>query len=90
MSDYIYLGDRLTDPALKGATCNAVRRTDGKCIRKRGAMLVTFEDGRVVNVIGRLLRLSSKYTKRGLSREPKPVDMSKHGVTRIVHLVFES
>ena len=28
---YIYLGDRMTDPLLKGA-CQAIR-TDGKCIR---------------------------------------------------------
>ncbi|WP_234733618.1 hypothetical protein [Tellurirhabdus bombi] len=54
---YLYLGDRLTDPALKGQRCTAVRRADGKCIRgKNGSMLVRFESGRVVAVIGRLLR----------------------------------
>ncbi|HLL94309.1 MAG TPA: hypothetical protein VK404_04970 [Spirosoma sp.] len=54
---YNYLGDRMTDPALKGATCTAVRRTDGKCVRGRnGSMLLFFKSGRVAVVIGRLLR----------------------------------
>ncbi len=54
---YIYLGDRLTDPSLKGARCSAVLRPDGKCIRGRGSMLVRFdgEDAPRV-VIARLLR----------------------------------
>lgn len=52
---YKYLGDRLTDIKFKGATCKAVRRNDGKCIRGRGSMLVEFEDKKVV-VIARLLR----------------------------------
>ncbi|TCJ19551.1 hypothetical protein EPD60_00035 [Flaviaesturariibacter flavus] len=55
--EYRYLGDRNTDPALKGAACSAVRRADGKCIRgKNGSMLVRLEDGRKMVVIGRLLR----------------------------------
>lgn len=54
---YKYLGDRLTDPELKGKTCEAVLRPNGKCIRgKNGSMLVKFENGREANVIGRLLR----------------------------------
>ncbi|GAA4332267.1 hypothetical protein [Flaviaesturariibacter amylovorans] len=54
---YRYLGDRHTDPALKGALCTAVRRADGKCIRGRnGSMLVQLEDGRKMVVLGRLLR----------------------------------
>lgn len=53
---YRYLGDRHTDPSLKGKICEAVRRTDGKCIRgKNGSMLVSF-DGVRHNVLGRLLR----------------------------------
>ncbi len=53
---YKYLGDRLTDNALKKAECIAVRRPDGKCIRGRnGAMLVSFNGIKHV-VIGRLLR----------------------------------
>ena len=57
MTRYYYLGDRMTDPALKGATCTAVRREDGKCIRGRnGSMLVAFDSGRTAVVIGRLLR----------------------------------
>lgn len=57
MSDYIYLGDRHTDPALKKQPCNAVRREDGKCIRgKNSNMLVQFQDGTKHVVVGRLLR----------------------------------
>lgn len=53
---YKYLGDKLTAPEFKGQTCEAVRRLDGKCIRGRnGSMLVSF-NGKLVNVIGRLLR----------------------------------
>lgn len=55
-AEYTYLGDRNTDPALKGQPCTAVRR-GGKCIRGRnGNMLVRFGDGRMVNVVARLLR----------------------------------
>lgn len=54
---YKYLGDRLTDPELKGKTCEAVKRENGKCIRgKNGSMVVRFDSGREANVIGRLLR----------------------------------
>ena len=58
MSEYRYLGDRMTDPALKGAGCVALRRTDGKCIRGRnGSMLVQFAGEATPRVvIGRLLR----------------------------------
>lgn len=56
---YIYRGDRLTDPALRGAACVAVVRADGRCIRGRGSMLVTFdgEDAPRV-VLARQLRKS--------------------------------
>jgi hypothetical protein len=54
--NYRYLGDKFTDPALKGQTCRAIRAIDGKCIRgKNGNMLVSF-DGKPVVVIARLLR----------------------------------
>jgi hypothetical protein len=53
---YIYLGDRFTDPDLKGKPCVAVRRPDGKCIRgKNGNMLVSFGGVKVI-VLARLLR----------------------------------
>lgn len=59
--EYRYLGDRLTDPALKGQYVSALRRPDGKCIRARnGAMLVADEKGKPVVVLGRLLRKLSK------------------------------
>jgi hypothetical protein len=54
MNEYIYLGDRFTDPELKGKECKAVRK-DGKCIRKNSKMLVEF-DGRQVIVLARRLR----------------------------------
>jgi hypothetical protein len=54
--EYIYRGDRMTDPELKGSTCEAVRRHDNKCIRgKNGNMLVTF-NGKKTVVIARQLR----------------------------------
>jgi hypothetical protein len=54
--DYKYLGDRNTDPSLKGKHCSAVRRK-GKCVRgKNGNMLVEFEDGTRHVIVARLLR----------------------------------
>ena len=54
---YRYLGDGMTDQALRGARCEAVRRPDGKCIRGRnGNMLVRFDDVRRVVVLARHLR----------------------------------
>ncbi|MBD2757309.1 hypothetical protein [Spirosoma validum] len=61
MTSYTYLGDRMTDPTLKGQLCQAVRRDDGQCIRGRnGSMLVQFDTGRTAVVIGRLLRKISQ------------------------------
>ena len=58
--EYLYLGDKNTDAALRGKKCAAVRRANGKCIRgKNGSMLVTFGDTKMV-VVGRLLRRISK------------------------------
>lgn len=55
--EYTYLGDRITDQHLKGKRCNAVRRSDGKCIRgKNGSMLIEFTDGAKAIVVARLLR----------------------------------
>lgn len=54
---YIYLGDRMTDVALKGQPCEPVRRADGKCVRGRGSQLVRFADGVVRVVIARRLRV---------------------------------
>jgi hypothetical protein len=54
---YIYLGDRLTEPALVGALCGPVRRADGRCVVGRGKAVVRFGDGRPVVVLRRRLRL---------------------------------
>jgi hypothetical protein len=55
--DYTYLGDKLTIDSLKGKQCNAIRRTNGKCIRsKMSTMLVKFENGTVHNILARRLR----------------------------------
>ena len=48
---YAYRGDRLTDPALKGATCVAVLNEVGKCIRRKRAMLVKFDHEDVARVV---------------------------------------
>lgn len=49
---YVYLGDRLTDPKLKGARCAAVLNPNtGKCITQRSAMLVMFEGEIVPRVV---------------------------------------
>ncbi|GAB3325939.1 hypothetical protein GCM10027299_24700 [Larkinella ripae] len=65
--EYIYLGDRMTDPNLKGQPCSAIRRADGKCIRgKNGSMLVQFSSGPKI-VIGRLLR---KVIPAGTEEKP--------------------
>jgi hypothetical protein len=49
MKEYIYRGDRMTDPRLKGKRCTAVLRMDGKCIRGRnGNMLVVFNKKKMV------------------------------------------
>jgi len=57
VSSYRYIGDRWTDPALKGIRCRAVRRPDGRCVRGRnGSMLVEVATGQRVVVLGRLLR----------------------------------
>jgi hypothetical protein len=54
---YTYLGDRFTDPKYRRAECNAVRNEKGKCIRGRnGSMLVRFESGETVVIVGRRLR----------------------------------
>ena len=53
---YVYCGDKLTSPELRGLPVNAVRRADGKCIRGRnGNMLVVDAQGKRHNVLGRHL-----------------------------------
>lgn len=54
---YVYLGDGLTDRALRRQPCDPVRRGDGKCVVGRGKQLVQFADGRMVVVLRRRLRL---------------------------------
>jgi len=57
VKEYIYIGDRFTDPALKDKPCKAVKRNNGKCIRGRnGNMLVEFE-GVQCNILAKRLRL---------------------------------
>lgn len=42
---YVYLGDLVTDDALRNRPCEPVRRADGKCIvgRRLSSQLVRFE-----------------------------------------------
>lgn len=71
MTTYTYLGDRFTDPAYKGKTCTAVRRSDGKCIRgANGNMLVSFDGVKVV-VLARLLRKASNFLTASPKKQPK-------------------
>lgn len=59
---YVYLGDKMTDSRWTGQPCDPVRRLDGKVIvgRKPRNQLVRFEDGSLVVVLGRRLRLTDK------------------------------
>lgn len=50
---YMYRGDKITDPALKGARCSAVLQPSGKCISGRSAMLVLFDGEQVARVVMR-------------------------------------
>jgi hypothetical protein len=56
---YIYLGDRLTAPELRGQRCDPMRRPDGKCIIsvRMATALVRFEDGSIRCVLRRRLRV---------------------------------
>lgn len=62
---YVYRGDRLTDPALRGKRCVAVLRADGKCVRGRGTMLVLFEGEDAPRAV--LARQLRKITAPGTS-----------------------
>ena len=71
---YVYLGDALTRPALRGAPCDPVMRTGaaGRPVVTRGRnrnQLVTWLDGTRDVVPGRHLRLASK---RGAPPPPSP------------------
>ncbi len=62
---YIYLGDRLTRPDLKGQPCDPVLRADGRVIRARNRnQLVRFASGALCIVAGRRLRVAEKVMAR--------------------------
>jgi hypothetical protein len=64
LSEYIYLGGKNTVEYLINKRCDAVRRSDGKCITSRmETMLVVFQDGVKHNVLRRRLR-KTKPAKR--------------------------
>lgn len=55
--EYLYHGDKATDPKYKKQPCRAVRNSAGKCIRgKNSNMLVQFENGDQVVIMARTLR----------------------------------
>jgi hypothetical protein len=54
--EYIYRGDKLTSPELKGKSCKAIRRSNGKCIRGRNSNMLCDFDGVKVVVLARMLR----------------------------------
>ena len=51
---YTYLGDRFTDPELKGMQCDPILR-NGKCIRSKKATMLVISD-KTYNVLARRLR----------------------------------
>lgn len=63
--EYIYLGDKNTDPSNRLKRCRAIRK-NGKCIRGRnGSMLVIFDNEIRQIVVGRLLRRLDKNKPSG-------------------------
>lgn len=63
---YRYLGDRLTDPKLKGMLCDPVKDTRGKCIlgRRMATALVVNTQGERHVVLRRRLRLREKHGEK--------------------------
>ena len=62
---YVYLGDRLTRPDLRGMRCDPVRRPDGRCVvstRLASALVVDAAGERHV-VARRRLRLAEKLER---------------------------
>lgn len=57
---YVFLGDRMSRPEMKGIACDPVRRADGKCIVSiaRASALVVDGEGRQHVVPRRRLRLA--------------------------------
>jgi hypothetical protein len=64
---YTYLGDTWTRQDLRGALCDAVPRHDGKCITRRGSMLVRFASGETHVVLVRRLRVNPYPAARSAS-----------------------
>lgn len=54
---YVYIGDKLTDPALICQPCDPIRRKDGACVVGGSKQLVRFGSGRVAVVLRRRLRV---------------------------------
>lgn len=57
---YIYLGDAMTAPELRGAACDPVLRADGKCVVGGSKQLVVFADGTRHVVLRRRLRRTDR------------------------------
>lgn len=76
MSRYVYLGDKLTAPALKGMRCDPVRRADGKCVlsTRMATALVRDQSGVAHVVLRRRLRLAAPPPTSGSSATPAADD----------------
>ena len=61
---YIYLGDALTRPDLRGMECDPIRRPDGRCIVSTplASAMVVFATGERAVVMRRRLRLTRGRT----------------------------
>ena len=64
-SRYVYLGDRWSGDAWRGASCDPLRDARGKAVVGRGNAAVVRADGSVAIVNRRRLRLREKYEARG-------------------------
>lgn len=56
MTKYLYSGDRFTRSELKGQTCQAVKKPNGKCIRGHNSNILVEFDGIKVVILARRLR----------------------------------
>ena len=71
---YVYLGDKLTRPELRGQPCDPIRRPDGRCIVGQGKALVCFADGTLCIVLRRRLRLRKERADLHFRRPAPPRD----------------
>jgi hypothetical protein len=70
MDEYIYRGDKFTAEEIRGVTCSAYRRTDGKCVRGRNGNMLVVIGGRPTVVLGRQLRKLRPHGTDSITTSP--------------------